>query len=102
MPWVESVSPSFRARHDSTHAADAEEVLESLELVRERLEDSFARTVVGLTVVLHRSSFSLTLANPLLPLRTLLTAPAARRYVAGWSGAGELHVLAPDVLEQRA
>ena len=31
-----------------------------------------------------------------------LTAPAARRYLAGWPGRGTLHVLAPRLLAQRA
>jgi hypothetical protein len=31
-----------------------------------------------------------------------MTAPAARRYVAGWAGTTELHVLAPGVLRARA
>jgi hypothetical protein len=30
------------------------------------------------------------------------TAPAARRYVAGWTSPQELHMLTPSVLEQRA
>ena len=55
-----------------------------------------------MTVVLHRDTLSLSLSNPTLPLRWLATAPAARRYVAGWAGADELHVLAPAALEARA
>jgi hypothetical protein len=31
-----------------------------------------------------------------------LTAPAARRYVAGWTSSQELHMLTPAALEQRA
>jgi hypothetical protein len=53
-------------------------------------------------VVLHRSSTSLALARPTVPLAWALTAPAARRYLAGWTSAHELHTLAPSVLEQRA
>ncbi len=102
MTWVESVSPSFRARHDSDCAEDADRMLHSLEHTRERLAGTFARTVVEMTLVLHRSTISLSLANPLLPLMRLATAPAARRYVAGWAGARELHVLAPAALEARA
>ena len=100
MPWVESVSPSFRARHDSAHADDADRVLQSLERTRERLAELFPRTVGehhGRAAPL--SPLSLSLSNPLLPLTWLATAPAARRYVAGWAGAGELHVLAPDALD---
>jgi hypothetical protein len=102
MPWVESVSPSFRARHEAGDADDAGRVLHSLERLRERLDGVFPRTVTDLSVVLHRSTVSLSMANPLLPLAWLATAPSARRYVGGWSGPGELHVLAPAVLEARA
>jgi hypothetical protein len=102
MPWVESVSPSFRARHDSAQADAAARVLESLERTRDRLSARFPRTIGDLTVVLHRSSASLSLSNPMLPVTRYATAPASRRYVAGWVGRQELHVLAPDVLEQRA
>jgi hypothetical protein len=102
MPWVESVSPSFRARHDSAQADAAAHVLESLERTRERLEEHFPRAATDLTVVLHHSTASLTMSNPTLPLVWFTTAPAARRYVAGWVGRQELHVLAPDVLERRA
>ncbi len=37
MPWVETASTSFRARHDEADADDVERVLHSLELTRERL-----------------------------------------------------------------
>ncbi len=102
MAWVESVSPSFRARHDSAQADDAAWVLESLERTRDELAGIFAREVPDVTVVLHKDTFSLTLSNPTLPLRWLLTAPANRRYVAGWAGGEELHVLTPSALDARA
>src|SRR5882762_5059173 len=102
MAWVESVSPSFRARHDSARADEADRLLHSLEIAREELAEIFPRTPGDLTVVMHDSAQSLALTNPLMPLTWLLTAPAARRYVAGWVGAGELHVLAPATLEARA
>jgi hypothetical protein len=102
MAWVESVSPSFRARHESRDADDAHRVLHSLELTRDRLADVFPRTVGEITVVLHTSTAGVSLTNPLLPLGWLATDPAARRYVAGWAGAEEIHVLAPAVLEARA
>src|SRR5438270_12824730 len=102
MAWVESVSPSFRARHDSAHGDDADRVLHSLERAREQLSELFPRPVSDLTVVLHLGSASLSLSNPMLPLTWLLTAPAARRYVGGWAGAHELHMLAPTVLASRA
>jgi hypothetical protein len=102
MPWVESISPSFRARHEAADGDAAHRVLHSLELTRERLAEAFPRSVADVTVILHPSTVSLAMTNPLLPLAWLLTEPAARRYVAGWAGAGELHVLAPALLEGRA
>ena len=102
MPWVESASPSFRARHDETDADDVERVLHSLELTRERLSAYFERVPGDIDVVFHGSSMSLTVARPLVPLSRLLVAPAARRYVAGALGGGTLHVLTPAALRQRA
>lgn len=102
MAWVESVSASFRARHDSAHADDADRVLDSLERTRDRLDEVFPRTVTDLTVVLHRDFKSLVMSNPLLPVIWLTTAPASRRYVAGWAGREELHVLTPEALDARA
>lgn len=102
MPWVESISPSFRARHESAQAGEAARVLDSLELTRERLSDYFPRRPVGFTVVLHDSALSLSMAWPLLPLQWVTTAPAARRYLAGWAAAAELHVLTPEALDARA
>ena len=49
-----------------------------------------------------RREAALDLAQPLVPVLRRLTAPAARRYVAGWFGRDEVHVLAPRVLEGRA
>jgi hypothetical protein len=102
MTWVESVSPSFRARHESADADDADRVLLALERARDRLERLFARTPGEMTVVLHRGPIGLGLTNPLLPVAWLVTAPADRRYVAGWVGAQELHVLSPRTLAARA
>jgi hypothetical protein len=102
MAWVESVSPSFRARHDSAQADEADRVLDQLERTRERLDKLFPRTLSDLTVILHRDFRSLVMANPLLPLTWLRTAPAARRYLTGWAGGEELHVLAPAALDARA
>ena len=77
-------------------------MLHSLELAREQLARHFPVTLDGLTVVLHRSTTSLWLARPLLPVAWLATAPAARRYLAGWAGPQELHLLDPAALERRA
>jgi hypothetical protein len=102
MAWVESVSASFRARHEADQADDADRVLDSLEELRERLARTFPRTIADVTVILHPSTSALSMTNPLLPLAWLATAPAARRYVAGWASAEELHVLSPAALEARA
>jgi hypothetical protein len=102
MSWVESVSASFTARHDSDAADDAHRVLQSLERRREYLQVLFPRTPDELTVVLHRGTTGLVFTNPLLPLTWLSTAPAARRYVVGWSGRRELHMLEPTRLRARA
>jgi hypothetical protein len=101
--WVESASPSFTARHESTHADDADRVLYLLEQTREYLAAYFPRTVEGISVVFHPSVASLSIARPLLPLGWIAASPAGRRYVAGcWSGPYEMHVLLPDALEARA
>ncbi len=102
MAWVESVSASFRARHEAEEADDADRVLHSLEELRERLARTFPRTIADVTVVLHPSTSALSMTNPLLPLAWLATAPAARRYVAGWASVAELHVLSPAALRARA
>jgi hypothetical protein len=102
VPWVESASRSFRARHESASRDDAERVLYSLELTRDELSRYFPASVEGLTIVLHRSVTSLWLARPVVPAAWLATAPAARRYLAGWAGRAELHMLEPAALEQRA
>jgi hypothetical protein len=100
--WIESTSPSFVARHSSEDSGAAKAVLAQLEDTRERLDGLFERTVGELAVVLHDSSTSLALAAPYLPLLRAITAPAGRRYLVGWFGARELHVLTPELLAQRA
>lgn len=102
MAWDETVSPSFRARHESDVADDVAAALDSLEATRARLEVVFPRTVADVTIVFHRSAWLLDLAHPLVPLERLLTAPAARRYVVGATGAQTIHVLAPAALRARA
>lgn len=102
MPWVESASASFRARYEEGDADDADRVLHSLEELREGLERVFPHAPADVTIVLHRSTTELSMTNPLLVLSWLATDPAARRYVAGWSGADVIHVLAPRALAERA
>ena len=101
MPWVESSSPYFTARHEATDIDGARKVLGQLETTRARLAGRF-RTPDAIAVVLHGSATALALAQPYLPLLRALTAPAGRRYLAGWFSATELHMLAPRVLARRA
>jgi len=100
--WVESVSPYFCARHESEDVEDALRLLELLEREREALSDLFPRAPGELTLVIHGSEFALHMAQPYLVLARSLIAPAGRRYLVGWFGIRELHVLAPRLLEQRA
>ena len=103
MPWVETPSATFTARHDERDADDALAVLAQLEDARERLERSFAQARVGeMAVVLHGSTAQLDAAQPWLPLHRRLTAPAGRRYLVGWTAPRELHCLAPRQLARRA
>jgi hypothetical protein len=102
VPWVETTSLSFTARHETSHADDAEAVLEALEAHRNRLEELFPRIPGNVTVVLHDSAVQLGLSQPYLPVARRLASPSARRYMAGWFSAGEVHVLAPQVLRRAA
>jgi hypothetical protein len=100
--WVETSSASFVARHDERDAADVERVLAQLEFARERLERQLDVELAELAVVLHGSPAQLDAAQPWLPMQRRLTAPAARRYVVGWAGEREIHVLTPRLLAHRA
>jgi hypothetical protein len=100
--WAETTSLSFTARHEAGQADDALTVLESLESHRERLEELFPRVPGNVTIVLHDSWLQLALAQPYLALARRLASPAARRYVAGWFAAGEVHSLAPERLRAAA
>ena len=102
MPWVESFSPSFAARHESSQTDEAAAVLERLEDFREELGGRFERTPGDVAVVIHPRPLMLALAHPWLPLAQAIAAPASRRYFAGWFSADEIHVLAPPALEKRA
>ena len=102
MAWVESVSPFFRARHESEDTDDALRLLEQLEDVRAQLSELFPRAPGELTVVIHGSAGALYMGQPYLLVARALTAPAGRRYLVGWFGTQELHVLAPRLLERRA
>ncbi len=102
MPWVETESLSFTARHESTQTRAAERVLDDLERFRERLESLFPAVPGELVVVIHPRPAMLSAAHPWLPLLRAVSAPAGRRYFAGFFGRREIHVLAPTALEARA
>ena len=99
---MESASDTFVARHDARDADDVVRVLAQLEHARTRLEERFEARPGELAVVLHPNSAQLDAAQPWIALQRRLTAPAARRYVVGWAGERELHVLSPRLLAQRA
>jgi hypothetical protein len=102
VPWVETESLSFSARHESDEAEQAESVLEQLEGFRERLGELFEKTPWDVSVVIHPGPAQLYLAQPWLPLARMAAAPASRRYFSGWFSSREIHVLSPAVLAERA
>jgi hypothetical protein len=102
MAWTETVSEAFRARHDERDAADAVRVLEGLEALRERLGGLLGAVPGEVAVILHDSTAALAVAQPALPALWAVTAPAARRYLAGWYSRSEVHVLTPRLLRARA
>ena len=77
-------------------------MLAQLEYARERLQRRLDVRLGELAVVLHGSPAQLDAAQPWIALQRRLTAPAARRYLVGWAGERELHVLSPRLLAQRA
>ena len=87
MPWVESYSQAFSARHDSSQSGEANTVLSSLEVFRDELAGLFPELPEEIAVVLHPRSAALTLAHPWLPLARRVSAPAGppllRRLVHG-------------------
>jgi hypothetical protein len=102
VPWVETHSLSFSARHEESQRDAAAVVLDELESFRERLEGLFERTPYEVAVVIHPRPVMLALAHPWLPLARMMAAPASRRYFAGWFSSSEIHVLARLALERRA
>jgi hypothetical protein len=102
VPWVETVSPHFAARHELVDDDDVAGVLEMLEGTRDRLGEAFPVLPEDVEVIVHGSDAALAAAQPYLPLLRRMVAPAARRYLVGWFGAGSIHVLAPRVLAARA
>jgi hypothetical protein len=102
VPWVETESLSFVARHEEGDEACAERTLDALEDLRLKLEDRFTDAPGGITVVVHPTQAWLAAAHPFLPAARLAAAPAGRRYLAGWAMAGELHVLNDEAADRRA
>jgi hypothetical protein len=102
MSWVETESLSFTARHDSDDSAFAERTLDRLEELRLRLEDRFETVPEEVTIVVHTNPVWLTAAHPFLPAARWSSAPAGRRYLAGWPMSTELHVLNDPHMERRA
>src|SRR3954447_15599071 len=99
MAWVETEAHGFVARHESEDPESAAKILETMADVRPRVEGVLGRTrEEEPTVVIHGSEWALNLAEPVLPVLRAFTAPAGRRYLAGWIGAGEIHVLSPKLL----
>lgn len=102
MPWVQTDSLSFVARHDDEDAAGAQRILDQLEDLRLKLEDRFEVVPGDVTVIVHSSPIWLSLAHPFLPLARWSSSQASRRYLAGWPMATEVHVLNDYWVEQRA
>lgn len=102
MSWVETPSLSFIARHETGDDESAERTLDALEDLRIRLEERFEDVPEDVTVIVHPSPAWLAAAHPFLPLARWAASPAARRYLAGWAMAGEIHVLDDEALIQRA
>ncbi|MEA2426691.1 MAG: hypothetical protein QOF37_319 [Thermoleophilaceae bacterium] len=102
MPWVETESASFTARHDEADAAAARDLLQDLETFRGELAELFEKTPGDISVIVHPRPYALALAQPWLPLARMFASPASRRYMAGWFSAREIHVLSPDALIERA
>jgi hypothetical protein len=102
MAWVETESLSFVARHEAEDGDCAQRTLDALEDLRLRLEERFDEAPAGVTVIIHPTPGWLAAAHPFLPAARLAAAPAARRYLAGWAMANELHVLNDAYLDRRA
>ncbi len=100
MAWVETASASFRARHASATRRMRAECCWRWNAPATGWAASSSGRLRTSPSILHSGPAGLALTNPLLPLTWLVTAPAARRYVAGWAGK-DLHVLSPAALRER-
>src|SRR3954451_12214061 len=102
VPWEESHSPTFSARHDSSQRSEAAAVLESLEAFHDEVGGLFERVPEEVAVVLHPRGWALTFGLQWVPRARMVAAPASRRYYAGWFTEADIHVLSPPALERRA
>jgi hypothetical protein len=102
VPWTESSSAHFEARHEDSDERGTAAVLELLETTREALARVFPQVPEEVTVVMHATPFALSLAAPALSLAWLASRAPSRRYLAGWCATRTLHLLAPRALERRA
>jgi hypothetical protein len=102
VPWTESSSQHFEARHEDSDERGTAAVLELLETTREALARVFPQVPEEVTVVMHATPFALSLAAPALSLAWLASRAPSRRYLAGWCATRTLHLLAPSALERRA
>jgi hypothetical protein len=102
LTWVETESLSFVARHDDEDTVCAQRLLDELEDARLRLEERFDEAPGGITVVIHDNPASLAFSQPLLPIAKWAASSAARRYMAGWAMARELHLLNDTWMARRA
>ena len=102
MPWVETESLSFAARHESGQTGSVERLLDDLERFRTELEPRFEVVPGEVAVIVHPRPLMLSLAHPWLPAARMISAPAGRRYSAGFTTAREIHVLSRSALEARA
>jgi hypothetical protein len=102
VPWTESSSQHFEARHESADARAAAAVLELLETTRQSLARVFPRIPDEVSVVMHSGALTLSLAAPAVPLAWWASRAASRRYLAGWCSPRTVHLLAPGALERRA
>jgi len=100
VPWVETPSLSFTARHESAQSDDALAVLEDLEQHRARLEELLPRVPGNVTVLLHDSPLQLLMASPMLGVTRRLASRGTRRYMVGWYRAGEVQTLSAPALRE--
>ena len=68
MPWTESQSLSFSARHEESDTGHVADLLDDLEAFREELGELFENTPGDIEVIVHPGPLVLSLAQPWLPL----------------------------------